>query len=174
MCLGMKYKNTIIEDISESIVKRINPSTACITDFFINNGSIVIIIISRIICSIILLVAWGSIFCLPAKYPFNTDEMDTNGKVKAKASNIGDAKGSFKRFIAIKSLVNRIINIRMKLIERIKNAADVRIRIDLFLFSDTNFEMEIGMASVAIVKSSEYVGVAIVNKLIPYSPMIRV
>ena len=170
----MKYKNTIIEDISESIVKRINPSTACITDFFINNGRIVIIIISRIICSIILLVAWGSIFCLPAKYPFNTDEMDTNGKVKAKASNIGDAKGSFKRFIAIKSLVNRIINIRMKLIERIKNAADVRIRIDLFLFSDTNFEMEIGMASVAIVKSSEYVGVAIVNKLIPYSPMIRV
>ena len=50
-------------------------------------------------------------FCLPAKYPFKTDEMDTNGKVREKASNIGDARGSLSKLIAIKSLVSKISRI---------------------------------------------------------------
>lgn len=113
-------------------------------------------------------------FCLPAKYPFKTDEIDTNGKVRAKASNIGEARGSLSKLIAIKSLVSKISKISKKLIDKIKNAADVRILIERPLFSDTNLEIEIGIASVDIVSNKEYVGVAIVNKLIPYSPIILV
>lgn len=113
-------------------------------------------------------------FCLPAKYPFKTDEMDTNGKVREKASNIGDARGSLSKLIAIKSLVSKISKISRKLIDKIKNVADVRILMERPLFSDTNLEIEIGIARVDIVSNNEYVGVAIVNKLIPYSPIILV
>lgn len=42
------------------------------------------------------------------------------------------------------------------------------------LFSETSFDIEIGMARVAIVSKREYVGAAIAYKLIPYSPIIRV
>jgi len=42
------------------------------------------------------------------------------------------------------------------------------------LFSETNLDIEIGIAKVEIVSNNEYVGVAIVNKLIPYSPIILV
>ena len=42
------------------------------------------------------------------------------------------------------------------------------------LFSDTNLEIEMGIARVDMVSNNEYVGVAIVNKLIPYSPIILV
>ena len=61
-----------------------------------------------------------------------------------------------------------------KLIDKIKNAADVRIRMERPLFSETSFDIEIGMARVAIVSKREYVGAAIAYKLIPYSPIIRV
>ena len=44
-------------DLRKKIVKSIKPNTAYITDFFINIGSIVTIIINLIICSIMLLVA---------------------------------------------------------------------------------------------------------------------
>ena len=110
-------------------------------------------------------------FCLPAKYPFKTDEMDTKGKVREKASNIGDARGSLSKLIAIKSLVSKISR---KLIDKIKNVADVRILMERPLFSDTNLEIEMGIARVDMVSNNEYVGVAIVNKLMPYSPIILV
>lgn len=62
-----KNKNTIIDDISDIIVKSIKPMTACITDFSIRIGKTITIIMSLIICSTMLLVACGTMFCLPAK-----------------------------------------------------------------------------------------------------------
>ena len=99
---GKKKKKTIILDISDAIVNKIKPITAYITPLSIRMGKTITIIISLIICSIMLLVAWGNIFCLPAKYPFKTLEIETNGKVKAMAIKIGPASGSFKRVVAIK------------------------------------------------------------------------
>ena len=101
-------------------------------------------------------------------------EIDTKGSVRAKAISIGDASGSFNKFVAIKSLVKKIINISKKLIDKIKKVADVSILMERPLFSDTNLDIEIGIAKVEIVSNNEYVGVAIVNKLIPYSPIILV
>ena len=60
-----------------------------------------------------------------------------------------------------------MILIRIKLIARIRAAADVSILILLPLDSATNFDIDMGMARVAMVRSNEYVGVAIVYKLIP-------
>ena len=100
---GRKKKKTKILLISDNMVKRINPMTAYITPLSINIGKTIIIIISLIICSIMLLVACGNIFCLPAKYPFRTLEIDTKGNVRAKATNIGPARGSFSKVVAIKS-----------------------------------------------------------------------
>ena len=87
---------------------------------------------------------------------------------------MGDANGSFKRVVARKSRVSNISNISKKLIDKIKKAADVRIRMERALFSETSFDIDIGMASVAIVSKREYVGAAMAYKLIPYSPIIRV
>lgn len=67
-----------------------------------------------------------------------------------------------------------MIVIRIRLMVKIIAVAEVRILILLPLFSETNFEIDIGIARVAIVSKSEYVGVAIVYKLIPYSPIILV
>ena len=113
-------------------------------------------------------------FCLPAKYPFKTLEMDTNGKVRAKAIIIGDVRGSLSKFVAKKSFVKKTIIIKSKFIEIIKNAALVNILMLLPLFSLTNFEIDMGIASVDIVSNKEYVGKAKVYKLIPYSPIILV
>lgn len=85
------------------MVRSIKPITAYITPLFISIGRTIIMIIRRMICSIILLVAWGSIFCLPAKYPFKTLEIDTKGRVKTKAIRMGPARGSFSSVVAIKS-----------------------------------------------------------------------
>ena len=101
-------------------------------------------------------------------------EIDTKGSVRANAISIGDASGSFNKFVAIKSLVKKIINISKKLIDKIKKVADVSILMERPLFSETNLDIEIGIAKVEIVSNNEYVGVAIVNKLIPYSPIILV
>lgn len=130
--------------------------------------------INLTICSMILLVACGTIFCLPAKYPFKTLEIETKGKVRAKAIIIGLALGSFKRLTAKKSFVKKITNTKTRLMLIIKNAALVSILIDLPLFSETSLDIEIGIASVAIVSNKEYVGTAIEYKLIPYSPIILV
>ena len=111
---------------------------------------------------------------MPAKYPFKTLDIETNGKVKAIATSIGPAFGSFNKFIAIKSCVNKIIKINIKLIVNINAAALVKMRILRPLFSATNFDIEIGIANVDMVKSREYVGVAIVYRLIPYGPIILV
>ena len=92
---------------------------------------------------------------MPAKYPFKTLDIDTNGKVKAIATSIGPAFGSFNKFIAIKSCVSKISKISKKLIINIKAAALVNILILRPLFSATNFDMEIGIANVDIVKSRE-------------------
>ena len=153
--LGIKKINTMIEDISEMIVSKTKPITAFITDCSMSLGNTKIIITSRTICSMILLVAWGTIFCLPEKYPFKTLEIDTKGKVKAIAIKIGPAFGSFNRFIAIKSWVKNIMMIRTKLIERIKAAADVKILMLRPLASATNLDMDIGIASVDIVSNKE-------------------
>ena len=67
-----------------------------------------------------------------------------------------------------------MIIIRIKLIKRIKAAAEVKILMLLPLASATSFDIDMGIASVAIVKSREYVGVAIVYKLMPYGPIILV
>lgn len=165
--LGIKNKNTMIEDISDTIVSKTRPITAFITDCSISLGRIKIIIINLTICSIMLLVACGTIFCLPEKYPFKTLEIDTKGSVKAMAISIGPDFGSLSKFVAIKSWVKNIIIIRIKLIKSMRDAADVSILILLPLFSATNFDIDIGIARVAMVRSREYVGVAIVYKLIP-------
>ena len=60
-----------------------------------------------------------------------------------------------------------MIIIRIKLIKSMRDAADVSILILLPLFSATNFDIDIGIARVAMVRSREYVGVAIAYKLIP-------
>ena len=100
---GKKKKNTIILLISDIIVRSIKPMTAYITPFSMRIGKTIIIIIKRIICSMMLLVAWGSIFCLPAKYPFRTLEIDTKGSVRTMAIRMGLASGSFSMVDAIKS-----------------------------------------------------------------------
>ena len=104
---------------------------------------------------------------MPEKYPFKTLEIDTKGSVKAMAISIGPDLGSLSKFVAIKSWVKNIIIIRIKLIKSMRDAADVSILILLPLFSATNFDIDIGIARVAMVRSREYVGVAIVYKLIP-------
>ena len=131
-------------------------------------------IISLIICSITLLVAWGTKFCFPAKYPFKTLDMDIKGRVKAIALSIISALGSLSKSVAIKLADKNIVDINIKFIVNIIVAAVVKIRILRPLFSATNLEIDIGIAKGAIVSNNEYVGVAIVYKLIPYGPIILV
>ena len=94
-------------------------------------------------------------FCFPAKYPFKTLEIDTNGSVSAIAIKIGPASGSFNNVVAIKSCVKKIIRIKMALIARIRAIADVRMRMLRPFDSATNLDIDIGMASVAIVNKRE-------------------
>lgn len=94
-------------------------------------------------------------FCLPAKYPFKTEEIDTKGRVRAHAKSKGEVRGSLSKLVAIKSLVNKITSIKRKLITRMRVAALVRMRIDLFLFSDTTFDIDMGIAKVEMVRSKE-------------------
>ena len=81
--------------------------------------------------------------------------METNGKVKTNATSIGPASGSFKRVVAIKLEVSRIMMIKIAFIASIKVAADVKMRILRPLFSATSLDIDIGIAKVAIVRSRE-------------------
>ena len=127
-----------------------------------------------VICSIMLEITCGNIFCLPKKYALIILDILINGNVKLIAIIGYIHLSSCNKFIAkyLDDNINIIIVIRLIII-------DIGIVLNnifllLYLSSDINFDTAIGILRLVIVMAKEKVGSISIYKLIPSIPIVLV
>lgn len=171
---GKKINKMIKDIVSLIIFTNIKPHTALLTLFLISLGINILISVIRVICSIMLEITCGSICCFPKKYALIILDILINGNVRLIAiiGNIHLSSCNKFKDIYLDVIINIIIVIKFMIIEI--GIVLINIFLLLYLSSETNFDIAMGILKLVIVMASEKVGRINIYKLTPSKPIVLV